>query len=126
VLLAVPPFGVSSADAFGWFAGENAMRPGGARATLAPGRKLEWKTIAALAANDLEGVVSARHPEIGALRDAMRRDAAVMAQMSGSGSTVFGIFETASSPGSTSAIERAGVRVIRTSTLERVAAVELG
>jgi 4-diphosphocytidyl-2-C-methyl-D-erythritol kinase len=125
VLLAVPPFGVSSADAFAWFAEQDALRHSGTRATLAPGRKLQWRTIAALAANDLEGVVSARHPEIGALRDAMRSEGAVMAQMSGSGSTVFGIFETASSPASTSAMERAGARVIRTSTLKTVAVVEL-
>jgi 4-diphosphocytidyl-2-C-methyl-D-erythritol kinase len=124
VLLAVPQFGVSSADAFRWFAEQDASRHSGTRATLAPGRKLAWKTIAALAANDLEGVVSARHPEIGALRVAMHGDGVVMAQMSGSGSTVFGVFEGAPSPTTTSAVERAGARVITTSTVKKVAEVK--
>ena len=55
VLLAVPSFGVSSADAFGWYAEQKGARRPGTRATLAIGRALEWKTIAALAANDPGG-----------------------------------------------------------------------
>ncbi len=116
VILAVPPFGVSSADAFGWFAAQKASRHSGTRATLPVGRKLEWRMIAALAANDLESVVAAHHPEIAALRDSLRNRGAVLAQMSGSGSTVFGVFD---------ARPTLLQREILTSTVEEVASVEL-
>ena len=120
VLLAIPPFGVSSADAFGWFAEQKAARHSGTRATLQLGRKLEWRAIAALAANDLEAVVIAHHPEIGALREALRKSGAIIAQMSGSGSTVFGVFDDGRAA---PALE--GARMVRTSTVESVAPVEL-
>jgi len=127
VLLAVPPFGVSSADAFGWFAEQKASRHSGTRATLPVGRKLEWKMIAALAANDLEGVVIAHHPQIGTLRYGLRRSGAILAQMSGSGSTVFGVFDATGATVSTfiGEIQRAGARLITTSTVETVAVVDL-
>jgi 4-diphosphocytidyl-2-C-methyl-D-erythritol kinase len=119
VILAVPPFGVSSADAFGWFAAQKAARHSGTRATLPVGRTLEWRMIAALAANDLEGVVAAHHPEIARLRDTLRQRGAMLAQMSGSGSTVFGVFD-APAP----AVSIDGTRLLQTSTVEKVAPVE--
>jgi 4-diphosphocytidyl-2-C-methyl-D-erythritol kinase len=120
ILLAVPPFGVSSGDAFGWYAEQKALRHSGTRATLPVGRKLEWKMIAALAANDLESVVAEHHPEIAALRDGFRRDGAILAQMSGSGSVVFGVFESGiPSRGALGG----GTRVIETATIEAVAVV---
>jgi 4-diphosphocytidyl-2-C-methyl-D-erythritol kinase len=127
VLLAVPPFGVSSADAFGWFAEQKASRHSGTRATLPVGRRLEWKMIAALAVNDLEGVVTLHHPEIGALHDALRKFGALFAQMTGSGSTVFGVFDGAGTTVTSvvGEIQRAGARLITTSTVETVAVVEL-
>lgn len=115
VILAVPPFGVSSADAFGWFAEQKSSGHSGTRATLPMGRTLEWRTIAALAANDLEGVVTAHHPEIGTLRDSLKQRGAILAQMSGSGSTVFGVFEKPVGA------ERGE---IATSTVEQVAPVQ--
>jgi 4-diphosphocytidyl-2-C-methyl-D-erythritol kinase len=126
LLLAVPPFGVSSADAFGWYAGRKASRRSGTRATLPAGGRLAWPAIAALATNDLEGVVAARHPAIGAVREALRRSGAILAQMSGSGSVVFGVFDAPASSGGIAAIEQAGARVITTATVEQVAEVELG
>ncbi|MFI5243815.1 MAG: 4-(cytidine 5'-diphospho)-2-C-methyl-D-erythritol kinase [Gemmatimonadales bacterium] len=120
VVLAVPPFGVSSADAFRWFDEQKASRHSGPRATLAAGRTFEWRTIAALAANDLEGAVVAHHPDIGVLHDSLRKSGALFAQMSGSGSTVFGVFESG-----IGAVEVPGARIIRTRTVERVASVQL-
>jgi 4-diphosphocytidyl-2-C-methyl-D-erythritol kinase len=125
VILAIPSFGVSSADAFGWFDEQKASRHSGTRATLPVGRKLEWRTVAALAANDLEGPVGSRHPEIPALRDVLRAHGAIMAQMSGSGSTVFGVLEDAAGSGGDVAIEHAGARAIRTATADHVSVVEL-
>jgi 4-diphosphocytidyl-2-C-methyl-D-erythritol kinase len=45
-------------------------------------------------ANDLEAPVVARHPDIGALRDALIRGGARAAAMTGSGSAVFGLFDS--------------------------------
>lgn len=124
VVLAVPPFGVSSADAFGWFDEQKASRRSGTRATLAAGRQLEWRTIAALAANDLEDAVVAHHPEIGSLRDSLRKSGALVAQMSGSGSTVFGVFEAAPLKAAPGEMATIGTRFLQTSTVEQVATVE--
>lgn len=121
VVLAVPPFGVSSGTAFGWYDAQKASRHSGTRATLPVGRKLEWRTIAALAVNDLESVVAEHHPEIAALRDTLRRSGALLAQMSGSGSTVFGVFEPGVPAVAGSAM---GGRMIETETVETVAPVE--
>ena len=128
ILLAVPPFGVTSAEAFGWFEERKASRVSGTRATLTYGKQLEWRRIAALAANDLEGVVSAHHPEIGVLRDALRRGGAMLAQMSGSGSTVFGVFDGTGATATSliGELEGIGARVIATSSVEAVAPVEVG
>jgi 4-diphosphocytidyl-2-C-methyl-D-erythritol kinase len=125
VILAVPSFGVSSADAFGWFAARKAAGYSGTRATLQFGRQLEWRMIVAQAANDLESVVAARHPEVATLRDALRKSGAIIAQMSGSGSTVFGVYEGTGATVAVGDVERAGARVIATSTVEAVAPVEL-
>lgn len=45
--------------------------------------------------NDFEGPVFARHPELSAVARKLRRSGAKLAQMTGSGSAIFGIFETA-------------------------------
>ena len=45
--------------------------------------------------NDFEAGAQARHPEVGALIDALTKAGAAYAQMTGSGSTVFGLFEDA-------------------------------
>ncbi len=50
--------------------------------------------IAAGLHNDLETVTAARHPVIGGIEDALMAHGALGARMSGSGPTVFGIFET--------------------------------
>ncbi|MDR0412841.1 MAG: 4-(cytidine 5'-diphospho)-2-C-methyl-D-erythritol kinase [Dysgonamonadaceae bacterium] len=49
-------------------------------------------------ANDFEESVLARHPEIGAIKQRMYDRGAVYASMSGSGSSVFGLFEEAPLP----------------------------
>jgi 4-diphosphocytidyl-2-C-methyl-D-erythritol kinase len=45
--------------------------------------------------NDLETVTAARHPAIAAAKEALGRHGARGALMSGSGPTVFGLFDTA-------------------------------
>ncbi len=53
----------------------------------------ELRTAASLMGNVLEEVTAEEHPVIGRIRDRMISDGAVNAMMSGSGPTVFGIFD---------------------------------
>jgi 4-diphosphocytidyl-2-C-methyl-D-erythritol kinase len=90
VVLACPPFGVSTRDAYGWF--DAAGPPARPRAFSYAGAAVPVPPTELI--NDLEGPVVVRHPEIGRLVAAMRRSGAVHAAMTGSGSTVFGLFES--------------------------------
>ncbi len=96
-ILLVPPFGVSSRDAFGWFAASHEApgRQPGQMATPAAGsleRHFSWQEIAALSGNDLQDVVVKRHPAIGTAIALLRAAGASIAQMTGSGSSAFGVF----------------------------------
>ncbi len=149
VILLVPPFGVSSADAFGWYATENAgagrkvsrlATPASgialasveaaleARASAGgiPGRTergLSWREINSLAGNDLQDVVVAKHPSIGTAIALLRAAGAPIAQMTGSGSAVFGVFLTRPAGGMVAV--QPGFTVLHAQTLTRVAEVEL-
>ncbi len=93
VVLALPEFGVSTRDAFGWF--DRTPTPGTAERTHA---------------NDLEPVVAAQHPEIASLVELFSTAGARQAAMTGSGSAVFGLFD------SPQAAQRAAGRLVQTRT----------
>lgn len=153
VILLVPPFGVSSRDAFGWYA---AAHVGGARqqsriATPASGIALatveaalaarigaeavaattstaaehsfSWREIGALSGNDLQEVVVARHPELSGAIGLLRAAGAPMAQMTGSGSAVFGVFPVRPAGGMIAV--PSGFSVYHAQTLSRVAPVDV-
>lgn len=91
VALILPSFGVSTAAAYGWLAdGRGGMAP--AATDHGADRYATWAGFDD-AANDFEDVVGARHPEIAELVQLLRKVGARPAMMSGSGSTVFGIFD---------------------------------
>jgi 4-diphosphocytidyl-2-C-methyl-D-erythritol kinase len=92
VVLIVPPFGVATADAYEWLDHRRART-----SAEAENRYLAdtWLGKIVPLVNDLEPPVNERHPVIGALVERMTKLGAAMAAMSGSGSTVFGIFTTA-------------------------------
>ena len=119
VVLLVPGFGVSTADAYGWWDSERDL----SRAPLVrepqhvPG---PWPSRAAQMINDLEAPIARHHPEIDQMKSALRRAGALAAAMSGSGSTVFGLFQKRRDAGT--AVERlsgSGWRVLLTETLDR-------
>ncbi len=97
LLLGVPPFGVSTADAYAWAdahltpAGKDVSLDPATAGKLPPGNDFRWGT------NDLEAGVFERCPGLLAFRDELVREGAVMALMSGSGSTVFGVFDDSGS-----------------------------
>ncbi len=92
VVLLVPGFGVSTADAYGWYDAEREM------ARTQPAREPQhvpgpWPSRAAQMINDLEAPIARHHPEIDHMKAALRRAGALAAAMTGSGSTVFGLFQ---------------------------------
>ncbi|HWJ21062.1 MAG TPA: 4-(cytidine 5'-diphospho)-2-C-methyl-D-erythritol kinase [Gemmatimonadaceae bacterium] len=128
VALLVPDFGVSTADAYGWLAERRAAEQEGSGARgpaprmLFPHQFVAWEPVYRLAANDFEPVVLARHPALAAARDALAAAGARIALMSGSGSTLFGVFDR---PPDAATLERAAGCAIRlTRTAERVVSVE--
>ena len=93
VLLAVPPFAIATADAYRRL---DAARAAGYEPVahlhhLADYRT--WPTLAARALNDFEDVVFPDHPRLPALKAALHPDA-FLAQLTGSGSAVFGVFHS--------------------------------
>ena len=85
VVLVVPDFGVSTADAYRWLAEERTSDAG-------IGHAGAWPLDPKQGRNDLEAVVEPRHPVIAAVRHQLAGAGAEVARMSGSGSAIFGLF----------------------------------
>jgi 4-diphosphocytidyl-2-C-methyl-D-erythritol kinase len=119
IVLLIPGFGVSTADAYNWYDSEREMARGvsAREPQVVPG---PWPSRAAQMINDLEAPIARHHPEIDQMRLALRRVGALAAAMSGSGSTVFGLFQKQGD--ARSAVERlsgSGWRVLLTESLGR-------
>lgn len=118
LVLVLPPFGVSTAEAYGWYDEDRTAGYRTSQLPQSPG--LPWPSRAAQLINDLEGPVSRRHPEIMAIKTTLRASGAVGASMSGSGSTVFGLFRRRSEASAAlPALARLGWKAIVTRTLGR-------
>jgi len=104
LLLMTPVFSVSTADAYRWLDEDRAA----ANAPLVPdGNPVErdapaplmmnlldlstWSGVNAFARNDFEAPVIARHPRLAEYLGRLRDSRAIFAQMTGSGSTIFGV-----------------------------------
>ena len=117
VVLLVPGFGVSSKDAYGWYDAEPELARAPREPQHVPG---PWPSRAAQMINDLEAPIARHHLEIDQMKAALRRAGALAAAMSGSGSTVFGLFQKRRD--ATQAVDRlsgSGWRVILTESLGR-------
>jgi 4-diphosphocytidyl-2-C-methyl-D-erythritol kinase len=119
IVLLVPGFGVSSADAYGWYDSERTLSRGASarEPQHVPG---PWPSRAAQMINDLEAPIARHHPEIDQMRSALRAAGALAAAMSGSGSTVFGLFQKRRE--ALAAVDRlagSGWRVLLTESLDR-------
>jgi 4-diphosphocytidyl-2-C-methyl-D-erythritol kinase len=96
VLLAVPPFAVSTIDAYAALAAQRLTAPAPRASAVQRMDELSsWDGIARRAQNDFEPVLFAQHPILAEVRDAMRAAGARMALLTGSGSCVFGVFRDA-------------------------------
>jgi 4-diphosphocytidyl-2-C-methyl-D-erythritol kinase len=123
VLLVLPPFGVVTATAFGWMAEARRDVPPRAPAPMTLDMLDRWDAVAKLADNDLELPVVLHHPEIGVCLEAVADAGAKIARMSGSGSTVYGVFDRRATE--TFAGLPEGTRVVQTRTSTSVPAVRL-
>ena len=109
VLLVLPPFPIATRAAYTWLdedrtdAGPGALPPDG-EPSAAPG---SWPEAARQALNDFEGPVFRRHPELRVIRDSLTEAGATLALLSGSGSTIFGIFDDDEAVGDATALLRA-------------------
>ena len=118
VVVATPPFGVSTPDAYRWFDVDGPPR----RAVRHRPPLPSWPTWASQLRNDLEAPVVRRHPAIGRLVRALTGLGADHAAMTGSGSAVFGVFvDPAAAAHAQAALARRGVNALHTTTLTRAA-----
>ena len=123
VVLCLPPFGVETAAAFRWLAESRKDAPLRAPAAIRAADLDRWDGVVRMAHNDFEPPVIERHPGIATCIEALMAGGARIARMSGSGSTVFGIFERRS-PAVLEGLPE-GTRVVGSRTLTSVAQVRL-
>ena len=100
VLLVTPDFQVATPDAYSWIdadrAAETDRNPQEAlEPSLMTGEMLAtWTTMAWLSRNDFIDSVAGRHPRLCALLDALKESGSFLSSMSGTGSTLFGVYDT--------------------------------
>lgn len=91
-LVVKPPFGISTPAAFRAFDRSGASRRPDTAGIIAAMGRGDIPALETLSENVLE--TAAARPEIGEIRQALRKAGAVFSRMTGSGSAVFGLFET--------------------------------
>ncbi len=117
LLLAVPAFGVSAGDAYGWW--DDDRGPGARTQDSYPGRQagdlegcqpgallLETLLRPGFVRNDLTAPVARRFPVVGELIAALSAGRAAAAGMTGSGPVVFGIYQDESAAAGAEALLR--------------------
>lgn len=122
VVLGVPDVAVSTADAYVWIAASRASSGAPAASVVDPESLATWEGMASAAMNDFDDVIGPRFPIIRSVTALLRGQGALIAQISGSGSSVFGVFST---PPGVDQLERIPQsQWIETRTAERVVRVE--
>ena len=89
VVLVIPPFGVDTAWAYSQFASRQSFPPPPAFDQLITRDPTSWEAFT----NDFEEVVFPRYRQLAEIKAALLEQGAVYASLSGSGSTVYGMFE---------------------------------
>lgn len=92
ILMLKPPYGISTREAYeGLRFNENSDHPNSLFRLCQNQQSIPWRD--GVVKNDFEQTVFARHPDLAQLKQSLLDAGALCAAMSGSGSTVFGIFE---------------------------------
>jgi len=119
LVLIKPSFGVATADAYRWLDEDTAAQPApSACADLPSG----WPAGSLHILNDLQAPVTRRHPQVQEAIDALRREGALAAAMTGSGSAIFGVFQSAAALRAARRLRRRDWLVVVTRTLTRAQA----
>lgn len=117
VVMIRPGFGVPTVEAYGWYDEDIRRRPRRAIDREAPAGWPSWSTSLR---NDLEPAVTRHHPTIARIRQSLIDAGAIRAAMTGSGSTVFGLFERPEAARRTALdLARPGWTVLWTRTMGR-------
>jgi 4-diphosphocytidyl-2-C-methyl-D-erythritol kinase len=122
VVLVLPGFNVSTADAYAWIAASRPADVPSPRLVTVP-ELTSWESLQPHVVNDFEAVVTEQHPEIATIIAQLRLAGASIAGMSGSGSTLFGVVPLFSDTAKLTS-ELPGTAV-PTRTVTRVSGVEL-
>lgn len=89
LLIVAPHFAISTAEAYRWLDEEGAFSEPG---TLAVNAISDWNVVAKNAHNDFERVVFAKHPPLADIKSELLNSGALLALLSGSGSTLFAVY----------------------------------
>jgi len=95
LLLGLPPFGVSTGEAYARFDARLTVSGINVSLPILSAHKWPIENDFRFAVNDLEGVVFEMRPELARFKNALLRGGAKSALLSGSGSAVFGLFDDA-------------------------------
>ena len=118
VILAVPWYGLKTADVYSWFKPPYSEMPD-IGLILSAFKEGNWSLLKRILRNDLEKVVFSRYPDLAEVKNIFEKKGALFSSMSGSGSTVFGIFEGKSErPDLIKTLHSRGYKVILTSFRE--------
>jgi 4-diphosphocytidyl-2-C-methyl-D-erythritol kinase len=95
MLLVDTGISIPTVDAYGWVdvARADASQRGALGLDLAS--LSSWGSIGRMAGNDFEAAIFPRHPQIREAFEALARTGPLLCRMTGSGSTVFGVYRTA-------------------------------
>ncbi|MGD8360507.1 MAG: 4-(cytidine 5'-diphospho)-2-C-methyl-D-erythritol kinase [Gemmatimonadota bacterium] len=122
VVLALPPFGISTPEAYRLLDLDRMGHPGSPRPAFhTPGTLGSWDEVAGWAENDFEGVLFREFPLLQRIRRKMQEGGARISLLSGSGSALFALFaREEEARGTVSVMEKAfpETRFILSRTLE--------
>jgi 4-diphosphocytidyl-2-C-methyl-D-erythritol kinase len=121
VLLVAPAESVSTADAYSALAATRTPAYAPPPAVLNPARCARWADVASDAVNDFEPIVFEKIPELARIRADLERNGALPARLTGTGSVVFGVFDSDDAAGAAAASIREKFRNVHT-ILTRTAA----
>lgn len=94
VLLVSPPTPVATAEAYRWLDEARPDPPRRGAVALDIEALSSWGSIARMSGNDFESPVFGRHPDIRAAFEAVAGSRPLICRMTGSGSTIFGVYRS--------------------------------
>jgi 4-diphosphocytidyl-2-C-methyl-D-erythritol kinase len=92
-LVAVPPFGVATPDAYRWWDDANPAPVARGPMALDAEAFATWSSIGRLGGNDFESPVFAKHPDLRALYERLAGTGPVWVRLCGSGSAVAAVYK---------------------------------